>query len=281
MNVLRSKRFEVLENRPVNQDGFVKEWPEVGLIAMEGPNDPTPSIKLENGLVVELDGKTRKDFDMLDYFIADHGINLEKTEEVMAMDSLKLARMLVDINVTRADIVGLTTAMTPAKITEVVSQLNVLEMMMALTKMRARQRPSNQCHVTNVKDNPIQIAADAAEAALRGFDEQETTVGIVRYAPFNALAIMIGAQVGRPGILTQCAVWRSDWTWIRYESFTAYAETVSVYGTEPVFMDGDDTPWSKGFLASSYASRGLKWDLHLIQVQKYKWDMLKVNQCFT
>ena len=255
---MRSKRFEVLENRPVNQDGFVKEWPEVGLIAMEGPNDPTPSIKLENGLVVELDGKTRKDFDMLDYFIADHGINLEKTEEVMAMDSLKLARMLVDINVTRADIVGLTTAMTPAKITEVVSQLNVLEMMMALTKMRARQRPSNQCHVTNVKDNPIQIAADAAEAALRGFDEQETTVGIVRYAPFNALAIMIGAQVGRPGILTQCAVEEATELELGMKGFSAYAETVSVYGTEPVFMDGDDTPWSKGFLASSYASRGLK-----------------------
>lgn len=255
---MRSKRFEVLENRPVNQDGFVKEWPEVGLIAMEGPNDPTPSIKLENGLVVELDGKTRKDFDMIDYFIADHGINLEKTEEVMAMDSLKLARMLVDINVTRADIVGLTTAMTPAKITEVVSQLNVLEMMMALTKMRARQRPSNQCHVTNVKDNPIQIAADAAEAALRGFDEQETTVGIVRYAPFNALAIMIGAQVGRPGILTQCAVEEATELELGMKGFTAYAETVSVYGTEPVFMDGDDTPWSKGFLASSYASRGLK-----------------------
>ena len=255
---MRSKRFEVLENRPVNQDGFVKEWSEVGLIAMEGPNDPTPSIKLENGLVVELDGKTRKDFDMLDYFIADHGINLEKTEEVMAMDSLKLARMLVDINVTRADIVGLTTAMTPAKITEVVSQLNVLEMMMALTKMRARQRPSNQCHVTNVKDNPIQIAADAAEAALRGFDEQETTVGIVRYAPFNALAIMIGAQVGRPGILTQCAVEEATELELGMKGFTAYAETVSVYGTEPVFMDGDDTPWSKGFLASSYASRGLK-----------------------
>ena len=255
---MRSKRFEVLENRPVNQDGFVKEWPEVGLIAMEGPNDPTPSIKLENGLVVELDGKTRKDFDMLDYFIADHGINLEKTEEVMAMDSLQLARMLVDINVTRADIVGLTTAMTPAKITEVVSQLNVLEMMMALTKMRARQRPSNQCHVTNVKDNPIQIAADAAEAALRGFDEQETTVGIVRYAPFNALAIMIGAQVGRPGILTQCAVEEATELELGMKGFTAYAETVSVYGTEPVFMDGDDTPWSKGFLASSYASRGLK-----------------------
>jgi propanediol dehydratase large subunit len=40
--------------------------------------------------------------------------------------------------------------------------------------------------------------------------------------------------------------------------FTAYAETISVYGTEQVFTDGDDTPWSKGFLASCYASRGLK-----------------------
>lgn len=255
---MKSKRFEVLANRPVNQDGFVKEWPEVGLIAMEGPNDPTPSIKLENGVVVELDGKARKDFDMLDYFIADHAINLDKTEEVMKIDSLELARMLVDINVKRSDIVDLTTAMTPAKITEVVSQMNVLEMMMSMTKMRARQTPSNQCHVTNVKDNPIQIAADAAEAALRGFDEQETTVGIVRYAPFNALAIMVGAQVGRPGILTQCAVEEATELELGMKGFTAYAETVSVYGTEPVFMDGDDTPWSKGFLASSYASRGLK-----------------------
>lgn len=255
---MKSKRFEVLANRPVNQDGFVKEWPEVGLIAMEGPNDPTPSIRLENGVVVELDGKARKDFDMLDYFIADHAINLEKAEEVMKMDSLQLARMLVDINVPRSEIVGLTTAMTPAKIVEVVSQMNVLEMMMSMTKMRARQRPSNQCHVTNVKDNPIQIAADAAEAALRGFDEQETTVGIVRYAPFNALAIMVGAQVGRPGILTQCAVEEATELELGMKGFTAYAETVSVYGTEPVFMDGDDTPWSKGFLASSYASRGLK-----------------------
>jgi glycerol dehydratase large subunit len=39
---------------------------------------------------------------------------------------------------------------------------------------------------------------------------------------------------------------------------TSYAETVSVYGTEAVFTDGDDTPWSKAFLASAYASRGLK-----------------------
>ncbi|CEI72783.1 MULTISPECIES: propanediol/glycerol family dehydratase large subunit [Romboutsia] len=255
---MKSKRFEVLKNRPVNQDGFVKEWPEVGLIAMDGPNDPTPSIKIENKIVIELDGKKREDFDMLDFFIADHAINLERAEEVLNMDSLELARMLVDINVGREEIVKLTTAMTPAKIVEVVSQMNVLEMMMSMTKMRARKMPSNQCHVTNVKDHPVQIAADAAEAALRGFDEQETTVGIARYAPFNALALLVGAQVGRPGILTQCAVEEATELKLGMRGLTGYAETVSVYGTESVFMDGDDTPWSKGFLASSYASRGLK-----------------------
>jgi len=174
------------------------------------------------------------------------------------MDSLALARMLVDINVLRKDILKLTLSMTPAKIVEVVGKMNVLEMMMAVTKMRARKIPSNQCHVTNVKDNMIQIAADAAEGAIRGFDEQETTVGIVRYAPFNALGILIGSQVGRPGVLTQCAVEEATELVLGMRGLTAYAETVSVYGTEPVFMDGDDTPWSKTFLASCYASRGLK-----------------------
>ena len=37
---MKSKRFEVLGNRPVNKDGYVKEWPEVGLIAMNSPLDP-------------------------------------------------------------------------------------------------------------------------------------------------------------------------------------------------------------------------------------------------
>ena len=86
----------------------------------------------------------------------------------------------------------------------------------------------------------------------------ETTVGIVRYAPFNAIAIMLGANVGRPGILTQCAVEEATELDLGMRGYTAYAETVSVYGTEDVFMDGDDTPWSKAFLASCYASRGVK-----------------------
>ena len=31
-----------------------------------------------------------------------------------------------------------------------------------------------------------------------------------------------------------------------------------MYGTEQVFVDGDDTPWSKSFLGAAYASRGVK-----------------------
>ena len=64
---MRSKRFEALAKRPVNQDGFVKEWIEEGFIAMESPNDPKPSIKIVNGVVTELDGKPASQFDPVSY----------------------------------------------------------------------------------------------------------------------------------------------------------------------------------------------------------------------
>ncbi|MGL5412751.1 propanediol/glycerol family dehydratase large subunit [Cetobacterium sp.] len=255
---MRSKRFEVLSERAVNKDGFIGEWKEEGLIAMDSPLDPKSSLAIKDGKIIELDGKKREDFDMIDLFIADYAIDLRYAEEAMKLSTLEIAKKLVDINVKKEDILKITTGITPAKMVEVISHLNVVEMMMAVQKMRARKTPSNQCHVTNLRDNPVQIAADAAEAAIRGFDEQETTVGIVRYAPFNAIAIFVGSQVGRGGVLTQCSVEEATELELGMKGFTSYAETVSVYGTEQVFTDGDDTPWSKAFLASAYASRGLK-----------------------
>lgn len=254
----RQKRFEELEKRPVHLDGFVKEWPNEGFVAMMGPNDPKPSIKIENGVVTELDSKKRDDFDLIDLYIAKYGINLDKAEEVMAMDSTKIANMLVDPNVARKDLIEITTAMTPAKAEEVISKLDFGEMIMATKKMRPRRTPATQCHVTNTLDNPVEIAADAADAALRGFPEQETTTAVARYAPLNAISILVGSQTGRPGVLTQCSVEEAAELSLGMRGFTSYAETVSVYGTDRVFTDGDDTPWSKGFLASCYASRGLK-----------------------
>ena len=163
----KSKRFEVLSKRPINQDGFVKEWVEEGLVAMDSPNDPKPSIRIENGIVVELDGKSREDFDLIDQFIATYGIDLKHAEEVVRMDSKEIANKILTPNVPRSEIVRLTKAMTPAKICEVVNHMNVVEIMMCLQKMRTRKQTATQAHVTNVNDNPVQIAADAAEGALR------------------------------------------------------------------------------------------------------------------
>ena len=152
----------------------------------------------------------------------------------------------------------LSRGLTPARLARVVSRLDPVELMFALKKLRARRAPANQAHVTNLKENPALLAADAAEAAARGFAEVETTVGVSRYAPLNAIAILVGSQTGRPGVMTQCAVEERRNLQLAIQGLVTYAETLSVYGTEPVFVDGDDTPWSKAFLASAYASRGVK-----------------------
>lgn len=254
----RSKRIETLDQRPVNLDGYINEWPEMGFVAMTSPYDPKPSVKVANGRIVELDGKKREDFDFIDQFIADYAMNVERAEASMAVSSLEIARMIVDIHVSRKEILELVTGITPAKMTEVMNHLNVVELMMGMQKIRARRTPGNQAHITNLKDDPVQIAADAAEGALRGFAEEETTMGVARYGPLSAMALLIGSQVGRPGVLTQCSAEEATELELGIRGLTTYAETLSVYGTEKVFIDGDDTPYSKAFLNSAYASRGLK-----------------------
>ena len=254
----RSTRIETLDQRPVNLDGYINEWPEMGFVAMTSPYDPKPSVKVANGRIVELDGKKREDFDFIDQFIADYAMNVERAEASMAVSSLEIARMIVDIHVSRKEILELVTGITPAKMTEVMNHLNVVELMMGMQKIRARRTPGNQAHITNLKDDPVQIAADAAEGALRGFAEEETTMGVARYAPLSAMALLIGSQVGRPGVLTQCSAEEATELELGIRGLTTYAETLSVYGTEKVFIDGDDTPYSKAFLNSAYASRGLK-----------------------
>lgn len=250
--------METLSKRPVNQDGLIHEIPEKGFIAMVSPYDPSPSIEIENGVVVELDGKKRSDFDFIDFFIADRCIDPKIAKESMAIPNVEIARMLVDIHIERTKIIELAKGLTPAKLTRVMENLNVVEMMMAMQKMRSRSHPANQAHITNVKDNPILIAADGAEGALRGFREEETTVGVARYAPLAAIGLLVGSQIGSRGVMTQCAVEEAVELSLGMRGLTTYAETISVYGTEKVFIDGDDTPYSKAFLASAYASRGLK-----------------------
>ena len=254
----RWNRFEDWDARPLRLDKFAIEDPVNGFSAFAGDKDPKPSIHIENGDIVMMDGVAAADFDMIDLFIARHHLDADIAEEAMALPSIDVARMLVDMNVPRADLVRLAHGMTPAKLAEVVAHLNAMELAFAYSKMRARRTPGNQGHVTNAKDDPLQLAADAAIAVALGFDEIETTMRVARNSWSNALACCVGSAVGRAGTLFQCSSEEAEELEIGMAGFTSYAETVSVYGTENAFIDGDDTPWSKAWLVSAYASRGIK-----------------------
>ncbi|OBG50327.1 propanediol dehydratase [Mycolicibacterium fortuitum] len=250
--------MRILDAKPVNLDGFSVTNPELGLVAMRSPHDPEPSLVVRDGRVVEMDGKAAADFDVIDEFIAHYGLDLDAAAEAMACPDVELARKTVDLNVPRAEVVRLVGGTTPAKLARVIALLTPVEMQMAMAKMRARRTPSNQAHVTNQLDDPMLIAADAASAVAYGFREVETTVPVLGDAPSNAVALLIGSQVGTPGAMAQCAIEEAMELRLGMRGLTSYAETISIYGTEQVFVDGDDTPFSKAILTSAYASRGLK-----------------------
>jgi propanediol dehydratase large subunit len=254
----QSRRFASRAKRELRRETLVAPVPELGLVAANGPNDPAPELVVEGGRVTRMDGLVEADFDVIDRFLIAHGLDLDVAREAMALPDADIARMLVDVDVPRAEIVRLARGLTPAKLARVAGSLDPVELMFALKKLRARRAPGNQAHVTNLKESPALLAADAAEAAARGFAELETTVGVARYAPLNAIALLVGSQTGRAGVMTQCAVEERRNLELAINGLVTYAETLSVYGTEPVFVDGDDTPWSKSFLGAAYASRGVK-----------------------
>ena len=254
----RSRRFLSRETRQLRREALVAPDPALGLIAFAGPNDPEPGLEVVEGRVVAMDGRREQDFDILDRFIVRYGLDLDAAAEAATLDDRELAHLLVDVAVPRERLVRLAGGLTPARLARVVTLLDPVELMVALKKLRARRRPANQAHVTNLRENPALLAADAAEAGVRGFAEMETTVGVSRYAPLNAIALLVGSQTGRPGTMTQCAIEERRNLQLAIQGLVTYAETLSVYGTEPVFVDGDDTPWSKAILASAYASRGVK-----------------------
>lgn len=251
-------RFRFMDAQRVNLDGFATPDAGLGLVAFGSPDDPPASLRVADGRVTELDGRAREDFDLVDRFIADHGLDLDVAAEAMAVPDLDFARMLVDPATPRAEVVRLAAGMTPAKLAGALALLRPAELVIAMTKCRARRTPSNQAHVTNRSDDPLLLAADAATAAAFGFREIETTVPVLGDAPSNAIAVSIGAAVGAAGVLVQCSVEEALELEMGMRGLVSYAETVSLYGTEQIFIDGDDTPWSKAFLTSAYASRGIK-----------------------
>lgn len=253
-------RIRFMDEQRVNLDGFAVPDPDLGLVAFGAPGDPVASLVLspEGDRIVELDGRVEADFDLVDLFIARRGLDLAVAGEVMAMSDVELAALMVDPNTPRAEVIRLCAGATPAKLAQVLALLRPVELGMAMTKLRARRTPSNQAHVTNRSDDPLLLAADAATAVAFGFREIETTVPVAGDAPSNSVAVQIGAAVASAGVLVQCSVEEATELALGMAGLVSYAETVSIYGTEQVFIDGDDTPWSKAFLTSAYASRGIK-----------------------
>jgi propanediol dehydratase large subunit len=251
-------RVRFMDAQRVNLDGFAVENVDLGLVAMRSPYDPEPGLAIRDGRVTELDGVPEERFDSIDAYIARHGLDLTVAQETMSLPDVEFARRLVSPDVPRSEIVRLSAGATPAKLARVLALLRPAELCQAMTKMRARRTPSNQAHVTNRLDDPLLLAADSATAAAFGFREVETTVPVLADAPSNAVACLVGAAAGAQGVLIQCSVEEALELELGMRGLTSYAETVSLYGTEQVFTDGDDTPWSKAFLTSAYASRGMK-----------------------
>src|ERR1043166_7606580 len=125
-------RSAFLATRPISRDNLVPEDPALGLVAFSSPFDPEPSLRIEGGRIVELDGKPEAEFDVIDEFVARHGIDLRAAEEAMALDTVAFARMIVDPAVPRTEVTRLAGGMTPAKIASTLALLTPVEIPQAM-----------------------------------------------------------------------------------------------------------------------------------------------------
>src|SRR5205823_12182686 len=103
----RSERLLARERREVRKEVLVSPWPDLGLVALDGPNDPEPELVVEDGRVVRIDGRGLDEFDLIDHFLARHGFDLDAAEEAARLTDDDLARRLVDVDVRRDELVRL------------------------------------------------------------------------------------------------------------------------------------------------------------------------------
>ena len=81
----RSERFRRREERELRREVLVAPDATLGLVAMDGPNDPEPGLEIRDGRVVSIDGRDEADWDVIDHFVARHGIDLDAAREAMAL----------------------------------------------------------------------------------------------------------------------------------------------------------------------------------------------------
>src|SRR6201998_3919031 len=87
-------RGRFMDAQRVNLDGFAREEPGLGLVALHSPEDPEPGLVISAGRVVELDGVPEASFDAIDAFVARHGLDLRVSSEAMGLSDVEFARRL-------------------------------------------------------------------------------------------------------------------------------------------------------------------------------------------
>ena len=120
---------------------LIEPLAELGLVAFDSPNDPEPSLVVDDGRVVEIDSRREPEWDALDHFLARHGLDLAVAARGGGDRRPEIARRLVDVDVPRTELVRLSRGLTPARLARIVAMLDPVELMFALKKLRARRRP--------------------------------------------------------------------------------------------------------------------------------------------
>ena len=186
-----------MDQQRVNLDGFAHEDVGLGLVAMDSPHDPEPSLVVRDGAVAEMDGRARR---RLRLPRRDDRRPRHRPVGRRGGDGARRRRLRAAVRRPGRARAPRSSGWCPAprrpSSPGSCRCCGPVELSMAMTKMRARRTPSNQAHVTNRLDDPLLLAADAATAAAYGFRELETTVPVLADAPSNAVAVTIGSAVG-------------------------------------------------------------------------------------
>src|SRR6476620_5902393 len=122
MSARRSERFVAREQRELRRELLISPYPELGLVAMDGPNDPEPGLEVEGGRVVAMDGRRAEDFDVLDRSVGRYGLALDVASEAAGLPDDVIARRLVDVGVSRADLVRLQRRLAAARLARLASR---------------------------------------------------------------------------------------------------------------------------------------------------------------
>src|SRR5204862_1184572 len=81
----RSRRFVAREARELRKELLIAPVPELGLVAFDGPNDPRPELVVEDGRVTRIDGRGADEFDVIDHFLALHGLDLDAAADTASL----------------------------------------------------------------------------------------------------------------------------------------------------------------------------------------------------